>query len=79
VSSYSIAPDGSLDLVEAVAGDTGTGPTDAALSRTSGFLYVLDSADGTIGAFEVQSNGGLVAIAGAGGLPGGSTTGIAAR
>jgi 6-phosphogluconolactonase (cycloisomerase 2 family) len=79
VSSYSIAPDGSLDLREAVAGDTGAAPADVALSRASGFLYVLDGADGTISAFEVRSNGGLIAIAGAGGLPAGSASGIAAR
>ena len=71
VSSYRVQAGGVLVLLNAVAGDVGGSsvPTDEALSANSQFLYVIDSGTGNVSAFEIDSNGGLTAIAGAGGLP----------
>lgn len=79
VSGYHIGPDGSLTLLgDGVAGVTGDGPIDAALSRDSQYLYTLNARDGSISAFQLALDGSLTPIAGAGGLPAGSN-GLAAR
>jgi 6-phosphogluconolactonase (cycloisomerase 2 family) len=79
ISSYTISKDGSLSLLNAVAGSTGTGssPIDMALSDNGAFLYALGGASHTISAFRVQSDGSLVAI-GTFDVPAGAV-GLAAR
>lgn len=44
-------------------------PSDSALSHDSQFLYVLVNMTQSIGAFAVQGDGSLTALAGASGLP----------
>jgi 6-phosphogluconolactonase (cycloisomerase 2 family) len=78
VSSYSIAPDGSLQLLYAVAGNTPpmTNPIDLALSRNSSWLYSL--ATGTITTFRTSPQGTLTRVDVVTGLPA-TTAGLAAR
>lgn len=80
ISSYEIAGDGTLTLIEGDAASTGDGssPTDMALSVNSRFLYVLESASNLVSAFEVGKDGSLMLIGEFGDLPPG-TQGIAAR
>lgn len=60
-----------------MTGTTGAAPIDAAVSRFGGFLYTLDSGSLAISGFAVQSNGSLVPVSGASGLPAGAN-GLAA-
>jgi 6-phosphogluconolactonase len=60
ISSYRINPNGSMELVEAIAFDAKQGASDQALSRDSRYLYQLNSFEGTINAFEV--NGGRLTL-----------------
>lgn len=73
ISAYEIGHDGTLSLLDAdgLTAVTGGAPIDAALSRDSRFLYVLNAALHRIDAFRVESDGGLTPLAGAGvaGLP----------
>jgi 6-phosphogluconolactonase (cycloisomerase 2 family) len=80
ISSYSVATDGTLALLNATAGLTspGTGPTDMALSADSHFLYVRDGANGMVSGFQVNSDGSLTSVASVSGIPL-DTQGIAAR
>ena len=55
LSSYEIERDGTLHLLNAVAGSlSGGAPIDSALSDDSRFIYVVDSAKGRIVFFSVQ-------------------------
>ncbi len=58
ISSYRIANDGSLELVEAVAASTGAGPTDAAVSPDGDSLHVR-MRDGSVSSFTIGSDGSL--------------------
>lgn len=73
LTAYSVANDGSIALRDADGrtGDTGVGsaPLDIALSNDSRYIYTLNSGTLNLGAFSVDSKGGLVAITGATGLP----------
>ena len=60
VSSYRIANDGSLTLVDAVATSTGAGPTDAAVSPDGGSLHVR-MRDGSVSSFSIGAAGSLTA------------------
>ena len=60
VSSYRIAADGALTLVDAVAASTGAGPTDAAVSPDGRSLHVR-MRDGSVSSFTIGSNGSLAA------------------
>ncbi len=79
ISSFSAGKEGSLDLLNAVAGLTGMGsvPLDMALSNNSKFLFVLNSGNESIGVFSI-SNGTLNHIQNLTGLPDGAT-GLAAK
>lgn len=61
ISSYQIAEDGSLTLLNAVAGSTGVGssPVDMAFSNNGSFLYALGNAAHTITVFEMGADGSL--------------------
>jgi 6-phosphogluconolactonase len=80
VSTYSIGNDGSLSVAAAVAGTTGGSPIDAALTRNSRYLYVLNASLNKIDAFLARSDGSLTSLPGAGvtGLPAG-TNGLVAQ
>jgi 6-phosphogluconolactonase (cycloisomerase 2 family) len=80
ISSYGIAPDGSLDLLEQVAAATGAGsaPTDMAQSASSRVLLALLPGSGSVAAYRVAGDGGLTPVDQAGGVPA-SATGLAAR
>ena len=80
ISSYGIAEDGTLTLIDGDAANTGAGsaPTDMALSVNSHFLYVLESATNNLGAYRVGKDGSLTLIAEFGTLPPGAQ-GVAAK
>jgi len=80
ISSYGIARDGTLSLLQSVAGaaDPAGAALDLALTRGSKFLYVLNDVSGTVVGFHVNANGTLTHVAMAGGLPP-NAQGIAAR
>jgi 6-phosphogluconolactonase len=79
ISAYAVDPDGSIELLESVAADTGagSGPTDLAVSRGR-YLFVLNAAGRSVGAYRVRGDGRLVLADVVGGLPP-ATTGLAAR
>jgi 6-phosphogluconolactonase (cycloisomerase 2 family) len=79
ISSYDVAPGGSLSLAEGVAANlgAGSGPIDMALSRDSRFLFILSSGLGTVTGFRVSGDH-LSEVTSAGGLPA-SMQGIAAQ
>jgi 6-phosphogluconolactonase len=80
ISSYAVAPDGRLSLLQGVAGSTGAGsaPTDMALTGDSRFLYVRTAGSGSVAGFRIGAGGTLTPIGTAAGVPIGSQ-GIAAR
>jgi 6-phosphogluconolactonase (cycloisomerase 2 family) len=81
ISSYRVGPgDGTLTLVNSVAGDTGagSGSIDMALNNSSRFLYVLAGGSQSLASFRVERNGNLTLIDSDGGLPLGAQ-GIAAK
>ena len=80
ISSYDVAHDGSLTLVDATAGSTGDGskPEDMALSADERFLYVLEAGTGSVGVFAVAASGTLTSRPALTGLPP-ATSGLAAR
>ena len=79
ISSFTVSPNGDLQLLAPVAGRTasGTVPIDMALTRTGAFLYVIGTGNGTLTGFRVQ-NGQLSPVALVSGLPL-SIQGVAAR
>ena len=60
ISSYRIAPDGSLHLVDAVAASTGAGPTDATASPDGRSLHVR-MRDGSVSSYLIGDHGSLTA------------------
>jgi len=81
VSAFTIAPDGSISLVDASGASAviSGGVNDIALSGNSGYLYVLQTGGvQAIHAFRIQSDGHLVPLGPITGLPAG-TRGLAAR
>jgi 6-phosphogluconolactonase len=82
LSTYGVAADGALELLDADAAGTGpgSGPTDMALDRNSRYLYALSPATGTISAFSVAADGTLELIEhqGSGGITA-AATGLVAR
>jgi 6-phosphogluconolactonase (cycloisomerase 2 family) len=61
ISSYAIADDGSLTLLNATAGLTGAGssPVDMAFSNNGSFLYALANGAHTITIFQMGADGSL--------------------
>ncbi len=80
ISSYAIARDGSLGLLQQVAAGTGAGstPTDMAQTASSRVLFALLPGTGSVAAYRVAADGGLTPIDDAGGVPA-SAAGLAAR
>jgi 6-phosphogluconolactonase (cycloisomerase 2 family) len=63
MSSYRMARGGGIELLQAVAGDTGVGsaPADTAISADGRHLFVRNGHTFTISAFDVAADGGLTA------------------
>jgi 6-phosphogluconolactonase (cycloisomerase 2 family) len=61
ISSYQIADDGSLTLLNAMAGLTGAGstPVDMAFSNSGNYLYALGNSAHTITIFQMGADGSL--------------------
>ena len=78
ISSFRVEPDGTLVLLDPVAGTLGVLPIDEALSNNSHYLYARTLSDGRITAFAVQEDGSLTPIQTVGGLPPGAI-GLAAK
>ena len=81
ISCYAIAADGSLELVDPVAGTTVKGVKgvrDAARSADGQFLYALDADARQVFAYRITTSGGLEAIGAADGLPD-TVAGLVAR
>ena len=64
ISSYRVRRNGALELIKADAGDDQvlTGASDLSLSRSSRYLYQLNSLEGTISAFRVGPYGALTRV-----------------
>ncbi len=80
ISTYAIAPNGSVTVEQAVAADLGAGsaPLDEAVSPGGHDLFVVDAGNHTLDAFHVRPDGSLAAVAGAPSLPA-SDIGVAVR
>jgi 6-phosphogluconolactonase (cycloisomerase 2 family) len=80
ISGFAIGQDGTLSLLVpgGASATTGGNPTDATLSRDSGYLYVRNGNQGAINSFAIAADGSLSALPGSAGLPAG-TAGLAAR
>lgn len=82
VSTYAIADNGAVGVVDAIAGQTGAGsaPTDLALGGDDEFLYALNPGNDTISAFRVDADGVLHLVEHqATGSADGRVTGLVAR
>jgi 6-phosphogluconolactonase (cycloisomerase 2 family) len=79
ISSYTVAADGALSLLDGVAAATGdgSGPQDMDVSAGSRFLYVLEPGLGMVGGFRIGSDGSLTPVMATGVLTG-SAAGLAA-
>jgi 6-phosphogluconolactonase (cycloisomerase 2 family) len=64
ISSYAIGADGTLTLLNPVAGSTGAGssPVDMAFSLNGRYLYALGAGSHTITIFAMNADGSLVSI-----------------
>ena len=76
ISSYRIGNDGSLTLLQAIAGTTehpgneqGTTPLDLGVSPNGQFLYNVLPGSGKIAGWRINSNGSLTKLGEFGGLP----------
>ncbi len=82
LSSYTIAADGTLTLLNPIAATSGLGPqgrpVDEALSKGSRYLYERSFTYGTVDAFAVEADGSLTLVQRVPGLPPGAV-GLAAR
>lgn len=80
LTGLAIARSGAVGLLDAdgFTAPAGAGPIDAALSRNSRFLYVLNGGEGSLSAYWVRADGSLVPLPGVSGLPA-STNGLAAE
>jgi hypothetical protein len=62
ISSYRVAPDGSLTLLRPQAATPGPGAADLTLSNDSRFLYAKNSLRGSVTAYRIEDSGDLVEI-----------------
>lgn len=72
ISSYSISPDGTIELEEAVAGSTGLdepGFRDEAITNDGRFIYALDADTQMVHGWSIDANGRLSELGAADGLP----------
>lgn len=72
ISSYAIAPDGSIELAEAVAASTRLGQPgvrDEAITNDGRFLYALDADAQAVHGWRIEADGRLTEVGGSDGLP----------
>jgi 6-phosphogluconolactonase len=72
ISSYTIAPDGTLELAEAVAGSTRLGEPgvrDEAITSDGRFIYALDADTQMVHGWRIDADGRLSEVGAADGLP----------
>jgi 6-phosphogluconolactonase len=72
ISSYTIAPDGTLELAEAVAGSTRLGEPgvrDEAITGDGRFIYALDADTQIVHGWRIDADGRLSEVGAADGLP----------
>ncbi len=73
ISSYTVAADGRIALLQAVAGVTGVpggfGTRDADFDDSGAYLYAIDVGTLTVSAFRANADGTLTKLAAYGGLP----------
>jgi len=75
ISSYYIAPEGYLFLIDKAAAATDNGPIDIVVAKNNFNVYALNAKSGTIGEYHRKYLGGLEIIGKVAGLPG-PTTGL---
>src|SRR3954467_586747 len=70
ISSYTVGNNGIVTLLNGVAASSSF-PNDLAVAKegSNSWLYVIEASTGTIGAFHINGDGSLTAIAGGAGLP----------
>lgn len=73
ISSYYVAPSGSLYLVQSEAAETGMAPLDIVIGANNYFVYELNSKSNTIGVYHRKFFGGLELIGNNPDLPVGAT------
>jgi 6-phosphogluconolactonase len=79
ISTFAInKSSGHINVQQAIAATTQAGPIDAALSRNSKFLYVLNGGGNSIDGFRVGGDGDLTSVQTVSGLPAGAN-GLAAE
>ena len=78
ISSYAVQKSGQIALLRAVAGASGAGPIDAAVSGDGRGLFVLNAGGHSIATFSIGADGTLGATGILAGLPVGAT-GLAAN
>jgi len=81
ISSYTIARDGSITLLESIAATTTFGQLsirDAGRSKDGRFLYAIDITSRMVHGWEIEDDGSLTSIGAFPGLPG-TVAGLAAR
>jgi 6-phosphogluconolactonase len=79
ISTFTVAFEGGLTLLDPQAAQTDDGPIDMALTAEGRFLYVLNGTAGSIGDYRVESGATLTSLPGSnGGLPM-FASGLAAR
>jgi len=80
ISSYTVSPDGALELLNVAAATLAPGstPIDMAMSDNSRLLFVRDGANGAIDGFRVGADGSLTPVSSDSGVPSGAQ-GVAAR
>jgi 6-phosphogluconolactonase len=77
ISVFSIGANGALTLLPAFNSSTGLAtPLDEAITTDGLSLYVLNSANGTIGAYTVNADGSLTPIGAASGISAANPAGL---
>ncbi|MDQ3065864.1 MAG: lactonase family protein [Actinomycetota bacterium] len=72
VSSYTVNRDGTLTLLQSVAGQVGFIAADEAFSQNSQYLYIRSFSDGRLVSFEVNTDGTLTPLESVAGIPPGA-------
>ncbi|MEO6547136.1 MAG: beta-propeller fold lactonase family protein [Ferruginibacter sp.] len=69
ISSYYVSTNGTLHLVQAIAGKSGMAPTDVIVSANNYFVYAITANSNTIDGFKREVLGGLKSNGSTGGIP----------
>ncbi|MEJ7652441.1 MAG: beta-propeller fold lactonase family protein [Chloroflexia bacterium] len=69
ISSFHVGDDGSLELIDAAAGDVGVGAVDITFGGGGRYIYALNTLEGKIKGWSIESGGALTPITSVGGVP----------